>query len=232
MSTPHDTVSPWLTWPIGIAFLLLLFWLMYKTSTYREQGFERFARENGLEPESGSHMLDGLSRSFWMSRMGERGMAARHCVAGAIDEFSVAVFDCHFDYSTGTSGRRMYRYPHTVAVICSPDLNLPLFLIRRKRWYERLIPLRRGAIDLPARPRFANRHFVMGNRDRVATEVLSEPLMSAFENRRLGVLEGKGDTLIYYIRAKQQPVGRLTQFLREAISLCSLLRDASVRSEH
>ena len=226
MGTDVTTPLPlWISYPVGIGFLLLLFCFAYWWWCKERKKMEQFAGDQGLEFFEEVDCGVSLPGTFDIYKLGPIGTDPDVWVSFEQEEaqgrIAVAIL-YYMGEDRGSPARK--GYPVTLAWVSDSTLALPLFHLRPEKWHDKIMmAANKKDIDFEDSVTFSKRYLLQGKDEPEIRKRFPRELRRFFEYRKGLFCEGDGDVLILYRKAKML---RLTKFRgREAAAVLKEMRE-------
>lgn len=190
---------------LTVAALLLFIWLIRQYGKQRTAQFDLVATQMGLSfsPKGEKTFMERLSTLPLFTRGHSKKMSnLLRGTSGQLGISSQAEAGI-FDYRYATGGGQSQR-THAQSVICfhAPQLSLPAFALRPKKFFHKIGTAFFGYqdIDFDSHPRFSKRYLLRGQDVQSIRTLFTQEALAFFETQDNLSVEGKDDQLIVYRR--------------------------------
>lgn len=215
------TVVPWAIFG-GVALLVIAGIVAAVISERkRVQALQRLAEELGLAwyPQ-GQAATESVLRSFSFYDQG-RGHQLYNLIHGQTDEAEIALFD--FKFTTG-SGKQQQTHQRTVALVRSPQLNLPRFSLQPEHFFHRVGKwFGMQDINFEEYPKFSKKYMLQGADEAAIRAVFTPALVAHLEEMPYAQLEARGDALALQTAATRRSVVDFKPLLEDAFAIYRIL---------
>lgn len=183
---------------------------------------QAMAEQLGLNFQAtGDASLQKRLARFRLFRQG-RSRKLKNLVVGDTGQINISIFD--YQFSVG-GGNHQSTVSQTVALLESPDLQLPAFALRPENMLDKLggaIGLHRD-INLEDHPRFSRTFLLICDDESAVREVFHKQLVEKLENRKGISMEAVPGLVIIYNSRHRKKAEHLKSFFAESLELYHLL---------
>ena len=204
---------------LGVGGLALYGYYMEKKRTEK---WQVAADELGLEffPQGDADLQSRLN-NFQLCGLG-RSRKVTNLIQGTTDEVKLAIFD--YQYTTG-SGKNQTTHKQTVAMIESPNLEVPNFSMRAEGFFDRIgSAMGFQDIDFDEYPKFSDMYVLKADSETAAREFFDEPIIRFFESKPpLSVETHFGGSMIFFNPSRRRKPEELKELLAEGYEVFGLM---------
>jgi len=214
----------------------------------RARQLEELARELGLQfsAQSAPELLKGRPKSRLFSGEKPDSNDIRNVLQGKANGVEIIMFDYHtlrehdnweVSGDSGSSGLGCLsvllgvilhlaweKRQRTVVRICSPELTLPHFVVRRVTLWHRLA-LVLDSVEVQSCPAFSRQYRVEGDDPDQVRAVLMPPTLAFLARHRGIACEGHGQEILFCRRVGLAEPEELRPLLDQALALYAMLRN-------
>jgi len=206
---------------LAIAVVAIGVWFAaYQAEKLREEQLGAVASRLGFQfwPESQSRLVERLSIFQLFSQGHSR--KAWNIMNGHAGDVKVQLFD--YKYVTG-GGKSSQTWKQTVILFESDRLRLPAFSLRPQGFWDRIAgAFGQQDIEFEASPDFSAAYLVQGQDEDLVRAIFSEPVVAYCTRHPGQCVEGTGEQLIYYRKARRVNPAEIPGFFQEGLDVLDL----------
>ncbi len=207
----------------GVAVFVVAMVVFARWNEKRRTGqLQQSAEALGLDfrPAGDPELQQRLS-GFKLFQQG-RSRKLRNLVVGDTGDINISIFD--YQYTVG-GGNHQATLVQTVALLESPTLDIPPFLLKPESMFDKLggVLGLHDDIDFDEYPEFSNMYVLQSPDESGVRELFHTELVETLQEKKRTSIEAVPGLVIIYTSRQRKKAPQLREFFGEALELLNLL---------